>query len=292
MDSKIDNFLLIVGAMKCGTTSLYNYLVQHPEIAPCHTKEVNFFGNSSRFAKGFDFYQSLWDWNPQRHKYALEATPSYTRLTHVKVLNAAENIAQTASQTGAKFKFIYVLRNPVDRIESHYTQGRKYNYQDTSVPIEAGINREIIDTSRYAMQIKEYYQRFAAEDILLLNFEDLKRQPQLLLEKICIFLDIDAQYQFKDADIVHNSYSQKSTKVGLPGYSQLRKTNFAKNMIKFMPKDIKHKVKGVRNLLAREYKYDYVKLPPEQRAALFKELAPDLEELQAKYSFDVGDWKN
>jgi hypothetical protein len=78
----------------------------------------------------------------------------------------------------------------------------------------------------------------------------------------------------------------------LPGYSQLRKTNFAKNMIKFMPKDIKHKVKGVRNLLAREYKYDYVKLPPEQRAALFQELAPDLEELQAKYSFDVGDWKN
>lgn len=287
----INNFVSIVGAMKCGTTSLYNYLIQHPEIAACHTKEVGFFSNPSRFPKGFEFYQSLWDWNLEQHKYALEASPSYTRVTHRKALNAAENIAQTAKQTGAKFKFIYILRNPVDRIESHYTQGRKSNYKVTSGSVSKGIDSEIIDTSRYAMQINEYYQRFPAEDILLLNLDDLKQQPDLLLREICQFLDIDSEHQFSEIELAHNSFSNKVTRIPIPGYSRLRKLGFIKNQIKFMPKDLKQKTRKMRNLLAREYKHEYVKLTLEQRESLFQELASDLAELQDKYDFNISGWR-
>ena len=287
----INNFVLIIGAMKCGTTSLYNYLVQHPEIAACRTKEIGFFGNPHRFKKGFEFYQNLWEWNPEQHKYALEASPNYTRLTHPKGMNAAVNIAQTAEKSGAKFKFIYILRNPLDRIESHYTQGRKSNYKDTSQPLSEGINSEIVDTSRYAMQINEYYKRFATEDILLLNLDDLKQQPDLLLKKICEFLKIDAEYQFSETELAHNSFSSKLTRVPIPGYSMLRKSHFVKNRIKFMPKNLKQRARNIRNLLAREYDHEYVKLTPDQRANLAQELASDLTELKTKYNFDISRWQ-
>ena len=288
--AKIENFALIIGAMKCGTTSLYNYLAQHPEIASCHIKEVDFFNNQSRFSKGFNFYQSLWKWNSNVHKYALEATPGYTRVSHPNYLNSAENIYQTQKDNNVRFKFIYILRDPVDRVESHYTQGRKFLHQDSLDPISAGVTEEIIDTSRYAMQIDEYYQRFPAEDILLVNFEELKKNPDILLKQICEFLAIDSDFQFEGLDQVHNPYSKELSRVFIPGYSWLRKTSFLRDLIAFMPSQIKQSVRLVRNLFAKKVEYEYVKLSPEQKIFVAQELKSDLQKLRDKYKVDISAW--
>ncbi|MEL6786500.1 MAG: sulfotransferase [Cyanobacteria bacterium J06607_15] len=289
MESKISNFLIIVGAMKCGTTSLYNYLAQHPEIAACQTKETGFFSFSSRFFKGFDFYQGLWDWQPGKHKYALEATPGYTRVTNPKYLNAAEKIRLTKEETGANFKFIYILRNPVDRIESHYTQGKKHRNLEVIKSEAATIEEEIIDTSRYAMQIKEYYQRFPADDILLLRLEDLQSNPQALMIKVCDFLEIDREYSF-ELNLTHNSYSSKTSRVVIPGYSWLRRTDFVKNYIKFMSGDLKRRIRLIRNLLSKNIDYEYIKLSTQQREYAITELRADLIELRDKFNVDVASW--
>ena len=286
----IDNFVLIIGAMKSGTTSLYNYLVQHPEIAASHNKELGFFNKQSRFSRGFDFYQSLWDWQPEQHKYALEASPGYTRVTHPKFINAAENIAQVKKETNANFKFIYILRNPIDRIESHYTQGSRHRNTDTLNPESTEINSEILDTSRYAMQIDEYYQRFPAEDILLLNLNDLKQKPQATLSNICQFLNIDSSFNFSGLDLVHNPYSQQTSRVMLPGYVQLRKTTVVKDIIKFMPKDIRQNFTKIRNLLARQVDYQYVYLSEKHKKTILDELRPDLVKLRDKYKVDIQNW--
>lgn len=115
MNMKIKNFALIIGAMKCGTTSLYNYLAQHPEISACTYKEPSFFSTESNWSKGFEWYYDLWNWDKNRHKIALEASTSYTRIHEYS--NAAEKIAAVDKN----FKFIYIMRNPIKRIESHYT---------------------------------------------------------------------------------------------------------------------------------------------------------------------------
>ena len=287
--SKISNFLIIVGAMMCGTTSLYNYLAQHPEIAACQTKETGFFNFSSRFSKGFDFYQGLWNWQPGKHKYALEATPGYTRVTHPKYLNAAEKIHLTKEKTGVNFKFIYIVRNPIDRVESHYTQGKKHRNLKVINSQEATIDAEIIDTSRYAMQIKEYYQRFPAEDILLLTLEDLQSNPQALMERICDFLEIDREFSF-ELNQTHNSYSSKTSRVVIPGYSWLRKSEYAKNYIKFMSGDLKQKTRFLRNLLSKKIDYEYVKLSNQQREYATAELKSDLIELRDRFQVDVASW--
>lgn len=288
--TKIDNFVLIIGAMKSGTTSLYNYLIQHPEIAACHTKEPGFFNLYSRFIKGMDFYQSLWDWNANIHKYALEATPGYTRVTYSKYLNAAEKIESVSRLTGANFKFIYILRNPLDRIESHYTQGLKHRDLDAIKSGNDKIDREIIETSKYAMQIEEYYRRFPAEKILLLKLEDLENNSDDTISGICQFLGIDDRHEFQKLDLAHNAYSHETSRVLIPGYSWLRKTEFVKNNIKFMSKDLKQKTRFIRNLLARKVTYQYLKLSPVQKAYVLEELKPDLRQLRDKYRVDIDSW--
>ncbi|MDJ0728268.1 MAG: sulfotransferase, partial [Prochloraceae cyanobacterium] len=199
---KIDNFALIIGAMKCGTTSLFHYLAEHPEIAPCSKKEAFFF-SASCWDKGFDWYQSLWqNWNPRQHKIALEASVDYTRIP--TYANAAERIFSL--QDRAKFKFIYIMRNPIERIESQYTHGQAAGWEGIEkTSSTTTIDRDLIVPSLYAMQIKEYYKRFPAENILLLNFDDLKTNPRDLLQQVCNFLEIDPNYEFQGLNTVHNA---------------------------------------------------------------------------------------
>lgn len=112
----MDRFALIVGAMKSGTSNLFHVLGQHPQIAPCNLKEPNFFSDEQEYAKGFSYYRDLWDWDPAVHKVALEASTTYTKYPRQE---AAGRIAEAAKD----FRLIYIMRNPLERIESHIRQG-------------------------------------------------------------------------------------------------------------------------------------------------------------------------
>lgn len=70
-------FCIILGAMKAGTTSLFNYLAQHPEISPCSTKEPFYF--SHHYHKNPNKYLSLWPKQDWEHKVLLEGSTSYTK---------------------------------------------------------------------------------------------------------------------------------------------------------------------------------------------------------------------
>ncbi|MCH8112407.1 MAG: sulfotransferase [Proteobacteria bacterium] len=81
--SEPTNIAIIIGAMKSGTTTLFELLSQHPEIAPCREKEPFFFASEEKYAADEDAYQMLWDWDPNRHKIALEASTDYAKLPFV-----------------------------------------------------------------------------------------------------------------------------------------------------------------------------------------------------------------
>ena len=109
----IKNFLLIIGSMKCGTTSLFNYLATHPEISASKVKEPEFFTKKSSWEKGFDFYTKLWDYDEENHKFALEASTNYSKIS--RITNAADRIYQIRSEQKVNFKFIYIIRNYLPR---------------------------------------------------------------------------------------------------------------------------------------------------------------------------------
>ena len=274
----IDNFALIIGAMKCGTTSLFSYLAQHPHISACRKKEPSFFSKNSNWSKGFDWYKTQWDWEPTEHKIALEASTSYTRIP--TRLNAAEKIYTIK----AKFKFIYIIRNPIDRIESHYTHGHALGFPEAQKPISEVIDSDLITTSQYAKQIEEYYKRFSADTILLLNFEDLKTNPLNQVKKVCQFLDIDPDYNFQEIGIRHNANE------GRIGYDPLWRSLRHIKLLRSMAQAISVKQKQMlHSFFGRQIEGKF-KLSTAQKDFILSELREDLRKLSLVYGVDVSRW--
>ena len=268
----IDSYALIVGSMKCGTSSLFTYLSEHPQIASAKDKEPNFFANDANWGKGIEWYHSLWDFNPAVHRIALEASTMYTKLPRFP--NAAERIAGV----NAGFRFVYIMRNPIERIESHYTHGQVANWTTTAKPMTEGLDPQLIEVSKYAKQISEYYKRFPSRSILLLNLDDLKRDPHGTLEKVCQFLQIDAFYKFQSATRVHNRNTQR--------YIEGPLWTWVEPIARYLPKQQKN---ALRRRVGIKIKKNF-KLSSEQRQAILQELRDDLRRLNSEYDFDTGSW--
>jgi len=64
----IPRYLLLIGSMKAGTTTLFNYLAQHPGIAGAEPKEPGFFAFDETFDQGRDWYDGLFGFDPEVHR--------------------------------------------------------------------------------------------------------------------------------------------------------------------------------------------------------------------------------
>ncbi len=194
---KLPDFL-IVGALKCGTTSLYHYLRQHPQIYMPTNKEPKFFGYMEcqpQFKitdyKGvkniiwrFEDYVKLFQ-DAKNGQLIGEATPSYlckhdTTIPHIKSIYG---------KSYKKVKIIAILRNPVDRVLSQYLFLRKLGSEKLS--LDKAINAQTIEKRKlknpgfdyigpgmYYKQVKEYLEEF--HHVKICFFEDLKNSDGLV----------------------------------------------------------------------------------------------------------------
>jgi hypothetical protein len=176
------NFL-IIGAMKCATTSLCDILSQHPQIFVTEPKEPEFFCNEGAYARGWSWYESLFCGADS--KIALgEGSTSYTKSSlHPHV---AERIAAHLPDA----KLIYIARHPLKRIESHWLHLIASGV-DTP-PLEHALKQwpHIIDTSLYWKQISAYRRFYCDERILVLFFEDFVRRPHDVMARCYEFLGV------------------------------------------------------------------------------------------------------
>ncbi|MGB5897575.1 MAG: sulfotransferase domain-containing protein [Geitlerinemataceae cyanobacterium] len=187
---RLPNFL-IIGAAKAGTTTLYEYLCRHPQIFMSTPKEPEFFARDENYARGIDWYSSLFD-NAQPHQICGEASTIYTRSPQFP--HTAARIAQHIPQA----KLIYLMRHPVDRAYSHYVQRIK-TAQNKKEKLEVGetfeerIEREsfFIDSSNYVLQIEQYLRFFQPESFLFLLMKDVTSNSAETLKQVCRFLEID-----------------------------------------------------------------------------------------------------
>jgi Sulfotransferase domain len=262
-------FALIIGAMKCGTTSLFHYLAEHPEVAPVKDKEPHFFSEDYNFSKGINWYRSLWDLNADR-RIALEASTTYTM--QPKYPNVAERIAQVRN---AEFQFIYIMRNPFIRIESHIRHLLSGGHQARFEVLE-----EHLAFTEYAKQIDAYTRIFGRDRIHLLLLEDLQVDPHTELRKICQFLNIDPTYKFQSVNLVLNS--QKTLNLH-PALRQLYRLPAVKSIGRLVPPKIRQKL---YKPLSRSTPYE-VKLSEQDKILILQRLQPDFERLWTEYGIDV-----
>jgi len=201
---------LIIGAKRCGTTSLFSYLPEHPSIARSHHDNMGFFNDN--FHLGVNWYRSFFPTIAEKERIekqygkflAFDVTTRY-----MESKTTAENIKKIKPD----MKIIIMLRNPIDRAYSQYNVSVKektekltfdeavieeinrlkiefsegYEKKLLEFPNE---HRQYIKKSLYALQLKPWFNIFPKENILVLSTEEFKENEEKIYKEIFEFLDL------------------------------------------------------------------------------------------------------
>lgn len=202
--------LIIAGAPKCGTTSLFTWLADHPDVCGASVKETRFlldpddphFDSSSNYhVHGLAGYEAYF-----RHcgtssaPFILEATPDYLyQETAPKVLASLEPVPD----------ILFVLRKPSDRVYSHYQFARNdraviqadLTFREfVSLARGGGPHRdrayaqEVFDHSFYFNYLGRWLDRFPSTNVHVFVFEELKRDPQRFARGLATEIGIDPDF--------------------------------------------------------------------------------------------------
>lgn len=264
--------LFLVGSRKSGTTSLANFLGGHNEISLCNIKEPNHFNNIS--VKSIDNYHSMFDWNKN---IQLDASTGYT-----SNLNNTKNICEAIYAYNPKAKVIYTIREPLERIRSHYRMSYERGDLNTSLNEALRSHKLLLDCSRYYSQISVFIHIFGKENVLILKSEELNKCETE--KSIIYFLNLTRPFE-KQIGVDNTA----NTDYRMPRSIDRILTNKLYAIIKSMfPKCIVTFVKS--NYYKAKNKNLSMKLNLESKKVLKKELIPEIDKLQTIVDFDVSNW--
>lgn len=218
--------LFIIGTAKAGTTSMYKYLNEHPDIFFPLVKETHFYSDATssldvdfsppkkgkhyhtKIIRDEKVYNELYA-EAKSERYLGDSSPSY-----FIDKNAPERIYKAAPEA----KLIVVLRDPVERAYSQFLMERRIGIEPNEDFLKAvkadyengkeriwGRDHLYVDHGFYYQQIERYRKYFSDDQILCISFSDLTRNTQEVLNNILNFLNLDASYNFK-IETAHNKY--------------------------------------------------------------------------------------
>lgn len=204
-DRPLPSFL-IVGAMKSGTQTLYDYLCQHPDVRPASVPEVHFFDNN--FSRGIDWYRSHFPLVSDDDAGWITGETSPYYLFHPIAPRRAAAVIPAA-------RIVVVLRNPVDRAYSHFHHERVLG-RETTRSFEEALDTERertsadwealssgqIETSEavrrysylargdYAVQLERWLAVFPREQVAAIRAEDLYADPRPVMDRLFDFIGL------------------------------------------------------------------------------------------------------
>lgn len=217
-----------IGAMKAASTWIFTCLNEHPEICMGETKEIHFFDQLHDYRKGVEYYSSFFN-HCNSNKIKGEFTPSYIH---------REGAAQRIYHCFPQIKLIACLRNPVNRAYSEYRyavqqKGKLSLYSSFKEAIERDL--PFREKGYYYQQLKEYFDLFPAENIKVMIFQHLKKNPTEFIQEIYSFLDLDnAEYIPSTVSHRRNVTGSQSVRYKIPGIAPILywlKTRIRKNSL-------------------------------------------------------------
>ncbi|MBO0342098.1 MAG: sulfotransferase [Bacteroidota bacterium] len=300
------NFL-VVGVPKGGTSSLFNYLKQHPEIYLPEQKELHYFsfeelkknlnGPGDKLAlssvlKSFDAYTALYNNIGAQSKLG-DVSPSYLFFSKSVIPAIQEKL-------GNQVKIIITLRDPIERAYSNFLHQKRLMHENLT--FDQALQQEkkrkekgfgdfwrYSEHSFYYEKCQAYIKAFGAENVKIVLFEDIKERPEGLLSELFDFLGVDKSFKAENLNVIYNKGGVYK-KDGLTSF--LLKPSFLKSMVlkyggSFISKKYKRFKKGVleRNTIEKpkieESTLKYLK-------ELFKEDVNNLKTL----GVDTSQWKH
>ncbi len=177
------NFL-VVGAQKCATSTLCEVLGSHPDVFMTDPKEPYFFSHDEVFSRGWKWYESLFAGAAGRRMLG-EGSTTYSQRGLYPA--AAERIAQGLPGV----RVLYIVRHPLQRIESHWMHLRAHGGRETRPFAQALRERpEYIDNTLYLRQIDVYRALLGEDRTLVLFLEDLRADQPAVLRRCFEFLGV------------------------------------------------------------------------------------------------------
>ena len=293
---KYPNFL-IIGVQKAGTTSIYNYLGQHPQVYMSPIKETNFLEKDwEKVGKEQSLYNSngidTWEKYCQlfagaKDEIALgEASPNY--LFHYK--SSVERILKYVPEA----KLIAILRNPIERAYSDYLMHiRDEIGEQLSLKAEIELRPRssfLLKKGFYSTQLQYYFEHFDKSQIKIYLYDDLKANPVKLMQDLYKFIGVDNSFCPDMSEKVQTAQVPKSRLVN----RLLRKHNpvrsfVAKNLKLFLPEAQRQKLRSQLIKLNSDGK-EKAKLNQEERKMLRDLYQEEIVSLQELIGRDLSSW--
>ena len=273
------NFFLI-GAAKCGSTALTAMLGRHPDIF-MPADEIAFFAIDERYRRGVDWYE-------QHFAGAGSATRRGENSNHYSMRelypHAFERLVDHVD--GGDLRFIYLVRHPLRRIESHWIEKRSHGgdevHHDFNTAVFADRDR-LLDPSDYWRQLQPYRAHFGDDAVLVVYTEDLEADPQSVLDRCFDFLGVEPHR----VDVGERANPSSTKRVQRPVLSHLRRLPLYHQVSGRLPRGLRSTIRQ------RTFFSDVSGRPtwrPEVRTAVVAELADGVVELLAYSGKDADHW--
>jgi hypothetical protein len=243
---KLPNFL-IIGAKKSGTSSLYYYLKSHPDIFMSSIKEPAYFCYDKmnvpeyieeRYKRKINSREELLKLMLEGYKSQKmfgEASVGYTQ----HIFNSS-SIAKQIKQQVPEMKFIYILRNPFDRIVSEYILGEHLGRHKTDLNTALRRDQSLVKVSLYYAHLREYLKHFPADRFKIFIFEEFIKDPESHLNSIFQFLGIKTIDKLPEYPHINQSTNRE---------------NFEPKDLKFSPRNYRKISKIIKQDVAEMEKY-------------------------------------
>ena len=178
--------LIIIGGLKCGTTSIHHYLGLHPEVQMSKPKELNFFVEELNWDLGIDWYASRFD---DRFAVRGESSPHYTN--QPRFTGVAERIREHCPEA----RLIYMVRDPIKRILSHWVHATGAGYETRALePALSDPDVAYVHRSMYWMQLQPYLELFDRERIDVIAQEELQGDREQTMRRAFRFAGVDEDF--------------------------------------------------------------------------------------------------
>jgi hypothetical protein len=243
--------------------------------------EPQFFNDDWVFKRGFAWYESLFDEAGER-RWRGEGSNAYTMKEHFP-----QAFGRLTSFL-PKLKLIYVVREPFSRIESFWLELRSQHpdYADPDFNRAVFVNRaDLTDASNYPRQLAPYREFYGDDSILVIFYEDFRREPGLVLKRCFEFLGVDPNVEVAAANTRLNESDGKT--IAAPFLSHLRSIRVYRRAVDRLPY-------ALRNRVARTFFYQKVRQRPqwrpETRAWVSHLLRDDLRSFLIEYGKPADFW--
>lgn len=290
---------LVIGAAKAGTTSLCQLLSQHPALFLSTPKELHWFSFDEVHAHGADWYESHFD-AAAADQLAGEGSTTYT------VRRLFPRVAERVARYRPDMKLIYVVREPLARIESVWLQLRHFltasPFQRVGVrELPAGMRVStsfdeslktcadcLIESTDYGAELAEFRGRFPPAQIHVILFERLFADPRVELRRCFEFLGVDARFEPAELAVHLNETStRRMPRDGLWKLwsSPLRRRAYDR-VVGLLPQRVRDSFRGLLTMPI-EQRPEWTE---EARAAVRARLDGPLAEFLAQHGYSRDAW--